>query len=466
MDTELRGRTVIVIGAGLAGLTAARQLEQHGATVMIVEARDRVGGRVHTVRGIFEAGQHGEAGADLIEGEQTLVLKLATEVGLKPRRILRAGFSYYGPDSSGRERVSSRPGVWEELANRLQSEIDSYKAAGERWEGGVAAALGPVSVAQWLRTQDDDVSFDIGVRAMRGFFLADPEDLSLLPVVDQFARGGAPGEGEFYRIPGGNDLLPRKVADRLRAPILLRAMVRTITQTPDMVTVRVEEPGGSYHFTADFVVAAVPTTTFQKIRVTPVLPAPQRKAISSLPYGPATRVLLQFERPFWRKRLKHRAFGTALPIGAVWDAGEHQPGRHGMLMLLAGGRASLECREILRREGPEGVVTRLRWMGTPAPLQAIWHTSWEDDPLAGGGYAVFSPDFDPQLRDWLRRPAGRVLFAGEHTSVEWQGYMNGAIDSGLRAAAEIRMLARTALAKIQDASSWRRPVAPGSAADR
>jgi len=111
-------------------------------------------------------------------------------------------------------------------------------------------------------------------------------------------------------------------------------------------------------------------------------------------------------------------------------------------MLLAGGRASGECREILKREGPDGIVHRLRWMGKPALLKVAWHTSWEDDPLAGGGYAVFSPDFDPRLRDWLRRPAGRVMFAGEHTSIDWEGYMNGAVDSGQRAAAEIRMLAR------------------------
>ncbi len=448
MDTELRGRTVIVIGAGLAGLTAARDLEADGASVMIIEARDRVGGRVHTVRGIFESDQHGEAGADLIEGEQTLALKLAKEVGLEPRRILRAGFSYYGPDSSGRNRAWKRPVIWEELAKRLRPEIDAYKAAGERWDSGVACALGPVSVAQWLRAQKADVSFDIGVRAMRGFFLADPEDLSLLPMVDQFAQGGAPGEGEIYRIPGGNDLLPMRLADRLRAPILLRALVQSITQKGETVTVRVREHSGHQEFTADFVVAAVPATTLQRIKMTPALPSQQRKAISGLHYGPATRVLLQFERPFWRTRLKHRAFGTALPIGAVWDASEHQPGKQGMLMLLAGGRGSIECREILRREGPDGVVDRLRWMGKPAALQALWHTSWEDDPLAGGGYAIFSPDFDPQLRDWLRRPAGRVMFAGEHTSIDWEGYMNGAIDSGVRAAAEIRMLARTTIAPL------------------
>jgi monoamine oxidase len=172
------------------------------------------------------------------------------------------------------------------------------------------------------------------------------------------------------------------------------------------------------------------------------LPEPQQAAIAGLQYGPATRVLLQFERPFWRRKHRHRAFGTSLPIGAVWDASEHQRGRPGILMLLAGGRSSAECRDILAREGTDGVMQRLRWLGTPAPLTAMWQTSWEDDPLAGGGYAVFGPGFDPALRDWLRRPAGRVMFAGEHTSVKWEGYMNGAIESGLRAAAEITALAR------------------------
>lgn len=442
MDTELRGRTVIVVGAGLAGLTAARELERLGARVMVIEARDRVGGRVQTVRGIFESGQHGEAGADIIEGEQTLVLELAKELGLEAQRILRAGFTYYGPDASGRNRVWKGPGIWEEIARRLAPEIESYKAAGQRWDSGVAAALGPVSVSQWLRVQQADVSFDIGVRAMRGFFLADPEELSLLPMVDQFADGGTPGEGKIYRIPGGNDRLPQKMADRLRAPILLRALVTHVTQTSAGVTVRTREGGSHHDFTADYAVLAVPAPTLRKIRFAPRLPGGQRKAVEDLQYGPATRVLLQFERPFWRQGQRHRAFGTALPIGAVWDASEHQRGRQGMLMLLAGGRASIECREILRREGPDGIVRRLRWLGKPAPLQAIWHTSWEDDPLAGGGYAVFTPGFDPALRDWLRRPAGRVMFAGEHTSAEWEGYMNGAIESGRRAAAEIRMLAR------------------------
>src|SRR4029078_6276432 len=90
MDGALFGRRVFVAGAGLAGLSAARDLERAGASVTIADARDRVGGRVHTLRS-FTAGQHAEAGADLIEGEQTLVLELARALKLKPARILRGG---------------------------------------------------------------------------------------------------------------------------------------------------------------------------------------------------------------------------------------------------------------------------------------------------------------------------------------------------------------------------------------
>src|SRR5688572_22822363 len=105
---DLAGSSVIVAGAGLAGLAAARALEARGAAVTIVEARDRVGGRVWTIRDQF-AGQHAEAGADLIEEEQEHVLELARELGLKPVRILREGFGFYGPGARGKRRVHLGP---------------------------------------------------------------------------------------------------------------------------------------------------------------------------------------------------------------------------------------------------------------------------------------------------------------------------------------------------------------------
>src|SRR5260221_8741456 len=106
---DLAGSSVVVAGAGLAGLSAAKALEARGATVTIVEARDRVGGRVWTLRDGFAGRQHAEAGADLIEEEQEHVLKLARELGLKPVRILRDRFGFYGPDPRGNRRINQGP---------------------------------------------------------------------------------------------------------------------------------------------------------------------------------------------------------------------------------------------------------------------------------------------------------------------------------------------------------------------
>lgn len=436
---HLRAPSVIVVGAGLAGLSAARSLERGGSRMTLLEASNRVGGRVQTVRGAFERGQHAEAGADLIEGEQTLVHALARSVGLKPARILKKGFTYYGPDASGRSRIWKRPSIWDDATNRMGPHIERFQAAGRHWDTAVAAALASRSVADWMHRERAGRAFEAGVRSIRGFFLADPEDLSLLALVEQFSEG-VPGDDEFYRIPGGNDRLTERVAADLRGRTILGAVVQEIAQADGRVTVRFSEAGTPQQIEADYAIVAVPAFTVRRIRFSPSLPAQQREAMESLAYGAATRVLLQFERPFWRRTGQPRAFGSALPIGAVWDGSEDQKGPPAILTLLAGGWASAECREIIAREGPAGVVDRLRWLGKPSALQAMWQTSWEDHPLVGGGYAVFPPGFDPLLRAWLRRPAGRILFAGEHTADQWQGYMNGAVESGYRAAAEVAAL--------------------------
>jgi monoamine oxidase len=152
--------------------------------------------------------------------------------------------------------------------------------------------------------------------------------------------------------------------------------------------------------------------------------------------------LLQFARRFWHGRGRPKAYGTTLPIGALWDGNEEQGGKNGILSLLAGGSASAETRKLIADRGVEGIVQSMEWLGSKdVPVLASRVISWEEDRWVGGGYAYFDSTYDSALRPWLARPHGRVLFAGEHTSMQWQGYMNGAVESGLRAAAEVRALA-------------------------
>jgi monoamine oxidase len=292
---------------------------------------------------------------------------------------------------------------------------------------------------------------------LRGFFLADPDDLSLLSLVDQLAFE-ASGTGRMYRIRGGNDQLPLALAAALGEGVRLRHEVLSLSQTNAGVVVTVRSANGEkQRKRAHYAIVTIPTTRIRSLTFDPPLPTLQRSAITRLRYGPVTKTLLQCDRRFWRGRGRTLAYGTDLSVGAVWDGNEEQKGKAGILCLMAGGLASAEARELLRKNGPPGLLRQLEWLGSSeATVLAAHAVTWEEDQWAGGGYAVFGPHYDPGLREWLARPHGRILFAGEHTSLRWQGYMNGAIESGLRAAAEVASLARMESAAHSDLKIMKR----------
>ncbi len=436
----LRGVSVLVAGAGLAGLAAAHDLSAAGADVTVVDARNRVGGRVWTIRDGFADGQHGEAGGDMIDEAHHEIRTLAESLGLKLTRILRAGFGYVRADASGVPRIVSRDAIrgWDRLARELAPLIRRYKLVEQRWDSPITTDIARQSVAMWL----DEVRADEELRAsavgLRGFFLADPEELSLIALVDQFAADDDPAPGAMYRIEGGNDRLASALAAPLTDRLRLNTELVALSHRGKNVRAALRQGRTTTTLTTDYVVLALPATVLRRIPVTPSLPAQQHDAVARLRYGRATKTLLQFSRRFWTLPGRPRAFGSPLPFGALWDGNEEQRGRSGILSLLAGGGASDATEAIVAKAGMPALVGSLEWLGAKhGELLASRQVRWEDDPWARGGYAFFDPAYDPALRAWLARPFGRLFFAGEHTSVKWQGYMNGAVESGRRAAEEI-----------------------------
>jgi monoamine oxidase len=428
-----------VAGAGLAGLTAARDLAKKGADVTVIEARTRVGGRVLTRREPFLQRQHAEAGADLINEDQKEIRTLVGELGLRLTEILPGGFTGIQQIGAGR-RVRGLKG-WYEMERRLRREIRGLCLSEQRWDGAVAGAIARESVAAWL----DRIRAPEALRAvavgMRGFFLADPDELSLLAIVDQFAEEGPPGGVRMFRVQGGNDRIAEKLARPLGRKLRLQTILRTVSHTPSGVAASVESPSGLSELRANYLVCTLPARTMRDVRFDPPMPDLQREAIHTLKYGSVTKTSLQFKEVTWRKRGRPRAFGTDLSIGAVWDGNEEQRGSHGILTLMAGGRASAETRAMLESGGPARVIEQMDWLDLQKANLVRWDSvSWENDVWSRGGYAYFDHRYNPEIREWLARPFGRVFFAGEHTSLKWQGYMNGAVETGLRAAAEVEAM--------------------------
>jgi len=440
LDTPLTGVSVLVAGGGLAGLSAAYDLVNAGAQVTVVEARDRVGGRVFTARDGFAESQHGEAGGDMIDEEQREIHGLAAELSVPLVRILRNGWGYARPDGQGRVRIVSRNAAlgWDRLGEHLGPLARRYRLAERRWDSPITAEIARRSVAQWL----DDVHADDDLRStaagLRGFFLADPEELSLIALVDQFSSDDAQVIGPMFRAEGGNDRIATTLAARLGDRVKLNTELVAVSHRGRGVRATLRNARRTAQLQADYAIFALPASLLRRIPITPALPVQQHEAISRLRYGRGTKTLLQFATRFWRATGRPRAFGTALPLGAVWEANEDQHGKHGILALLAGGSASDATAQITAREGIAGLARSLEWLGARGQQVAAWkQVVWENEPWSRGGYAVFDAAFEPTLRGWLAQPFGRLFFAGEHTSVRWQGYMNGAVESGRRAAAEV-----------------------------
>jgi monoamine oxidase len=444
MTQQLRGKRVIVIGAGLAGLVAARDLARLGATVTLVEARDRIGGRVQTLRDDAFTPYAVEAGGELIDGDHKAVRALAREYGLRLVRILKEGFGL-ALTIEGRVRVRpNQKSEWAGFKRALAPYADAFENASCDWGSSIAGMAAGGSLDDLLHRRRAPAAVRAMAEALRGFFLADSNLLSGLVGVELSTEDTDPGHVPLFRIKGGNDQLVFALARERGVDLLIRHVVRAVYQDTRGVRVTVDNAAGLRELLhGEFVVATATPPCVLEWEFTPVLGEHQHRALEAMRMGPATKALLRFDTAWWRQRGKPRAYASNLPIGAVWETLEEERGA-AMLTLLAGGRASAALRDILDTDGAAGMVEHLWFMGRPARggEPSIRSVSWEKDQWARGGYAYFPASFDPALRSLLSRSYGRIVFAGDHTSREWQGYMEGAVESGQRAANEIVMIER------------------------
>jgi len=451
---ERRGapKRVIIVGAGLAGLSAAYELMQAGHDVTVLEARTRPGGRVYTLRDPFPEGLHAEAGATRVPDNHNFTIKYAELFGLTldPFEPPDMPSVYYVRG----QRIRITPGQKIDWPYHLSEEerVLGLDGMRQKYIWSMLSELGDVTDPKWpspevLKRYDQMNRSDFW--RSRG---ASSEAIALMSLggIDDRAetwstlfmlRNGAIHQkiSRYYKIRGGTDLLPKAFASRLSGKIYYGAPVAKIEQNAQSARVTFQQAGTYHTLEGGYVICAVPFSVQKDIEVAPAFSVEKQRAIEQLPYLSASKIFLQTKKRFWADEGLSGFATTDLPISQVWDMTYTQPGTRGILQAFP---LSLHSRRVTGMSENERISFALEQMektypGTRNHFEGGVTKCWDEDEWAHGVSAYYKPGQFSSLLPHVARPEGRIHFAGEHTSVWIDGWMQGALESGNRVALEV-----------------------------
>jgi monoamine oxidase len=460
-STHHRRADVVVVGAGFAGLSAARQIAHAGRSVVVLEARDRVGGRVwnHHLGG----GVVSERGGTFVGPTQDRVLALIKQLGLRKFNTYDTGLNVF-VDGGMRSTYSDTgplgtapPGLGggETIANVLRlDQMSTEVPVSAPWKAFNAAEWESYTLQRWVDENSKTPQFRKLVHtATRPIFGAEPRELSLLFVLFYIASSGDskhPGTfernfdtrngGQMWRVVGGSQLVAIKIAHELGHRVVLDSPVRRIEQGSHGVTVV------SDHVTvkAKRVIVAVPPALAGRIDYEPLLPFQRDQLTQRYGQGTLTKVAAVYDRPFWREAgLNGTAISTSGPVTATFDDSPPEASLKrgpGIIFGFVGGddaRAHAKLKPAARRAAVLNQFATFFGAKAKHP-KGYFETSWSGERWTRG-CPVGIPSTGALLSygPWLREPVGRIHWAGTETSDYWNGYMDGAVRSGERAAREV-----------------------------
>lgn len=442
--------STVVIGAGLSGLTAAYRLAQAGRQVVVVESRDRVGGRTLTTT---LAGEAYDLGAQWVGPHQRHIHRLLQELGLRTFPQATAGAKVLELGGRLSRYRGTIPSLGPLALLDLQWAITRLEGLARRVPPANPLALREApgwdwqSVADWLRRSvRTPQARGVLTGAVRAIFAAEPEALSFLYFLFYLraneglmrladVRHGAQQD----RVHGGAQAISHQLAERLSAlggEVRLRTPAHAIRQSPTGAWV--ETAAGA--FAAGRVIVATPPPLAAQLAFAPALPADRQALLTAMPMGSVIKCIAHYARPFWRAAdLTGEALSDASPVRLVFDDSAPEGGTGALVGFLLGetarawsGRPAAERRAMVLAEfarffGPEA----------GAPLAYV-DQDWTAEAWSLGCYAsIMAPQALTRHGFGLRRPFGRVHWAGTETARVGVGYLDGAVEAGERAAAEV-----------------------------
>ncbi|HEY1273623.1 MAG TPA: flavin monoamine oxidase family protein [Thermoleophilaceae bacterium] len=438
----------VVVGAGLAGLTAARELQQRGASVIVVEARDRVGGR--TLNHDIGDGKVVEVGGQWIGPTQERIAALAQELGVETFPTYARGDNVLEYGGRVRRYRGTIPrlnplvlvdfGRAQLRLNRLARRVPLDAP----WEARKAAKLDSQTVATWMRrnlaTPGGRAMLELAIEAV---WAAQPEDMSLLHLLFYIHSAGSlerlfdtEGGAQQDRFVGGSQLVALRLAERLGDErLLLRSPVRRIEHGPDGVVVRSDEAV----VRARQAILAIAPTLAGRIAYDPPLPGYRDQLTQRMPLGTVAKCMAIYDEPFWRAEgLTGEGMSEVGPVRLTFD-NSPPDGSPGVLLGFLEGRRARELGRLPADQRRTAVIDcfgRLFGPRARSPQDYV-ERLWAEEEWTRGCYGCHMPTgawtaYGPALRE----PIGPIHWAGAEVATVWSGYMDGAVRSGENAAAE------------------------------
>jgi len=444
---------VIVVGAGLAGLTAAYELTRAGHEVLVIEAQERVGGRIQTLRAPFSDGLYAEAGGMRFPASHDLTMAYVRSFGLRTSPFTMGNPNCYvymhgkrmrqwefarDPAALGFEVHPTEQGLLpSQLWQRALAPIEERLAAeGESAWGAIMAEYDQDSLREFLQAK----GWSEGAIEMFGLFsgYSGRMNASFTDIIRPEIGGSF---DDLVEIDGGSDLLPRAFLSELAQRIRFGARMVALEQSQDCATVHLRTLANRESVSGDYVIVTTPLPTLRHVEVLTPFSRAKQQAIREVHYDASTKVLLQCRRRFWEEDDGIVGGGSVadLAIRNLYYPDHHRETGRGVLLASytwaedAQRWDSLEPRDRIEQAIED--VSRIH----PQILREFEvgaSKSWHDDPYAGGAFALFEPGQFTRLYEPMCAAEGRIHFAGEHASV-YHRWIQGAIESGLRAATAV-----------------------------
>jgi len=448
-------KKVIVIGAGLAGLSVAYELTQAGHDVTILEAQMRPGGRVLTLRQPFSDGLYAEAGAARFPDSHDLTLKYAKLFNLtldpfSPSELARVVYyhgrrftvkpgenfnllAHFPLDLTLEERELGFDGLWQKYLRPAIEEMGDPHSPD--WPPQSGTKYDQMTVEELMREQGASPGVIAAINFALDRHREDRRPSALWALAGWY---NDTGPEQMYKIKGGTDLLPKAFAARLAEKIHYGAPVVRIEHDTRSVRVVFLQAGAHQKMAGDYLICAIPFSVLKDVEISPPFTPEKRKAIVELPITPAARVFLQTRERYWVEQ-GLSGFADTDVLHDIWHPTFDQPGPRGILLsFLWDGLA----RDLTAMTEDERINYTLEHMEKIFPgirqyFEGGVTKSWGDDPWARGCSVYLKPGQVTSLLPHIARPEGRVHFAGTHTHPARAGWMQGALESGIRTAREV-----------------------------